>query len=162
MKGSPRLNQEQRSGSGMRRSGDEAFPLVVYSRGPRRGKVLIMDDDTLVRDIMKRHLMVLGYEVVGTAHGQETVAAFQEARQAGQPFDAVILDLIIPLGWGGEQTLGELLKIDPGVKALVCSGTLHGPAEHYRNLGFFGVLEKPYLQAQLLDLVAAAVQAGEG
>jgi len=116
-----------------------------------------MDDDSLVRRLISKYLTVFGYEVVAVAEGQEAVAAFAEQRALGRPFAAVILDLTVRVGWGGERTLHELLKMDPGVKALVCSGTLEEPAAHYRKQGFFGVLEKPFSQTQLHELVEVAV-----
>ena len=108
-----------------------------------------MDDDRGVRETMHRQLAICGYEVAAAVHGQDAVSAYQQAREAGRPFDAVILDLRVDTGWGGEQTLVELLRLDPGVKALVCSGTLEGPKEHYQKQGFRGVIGKPYSLANL-------------
>ena len=94
-----------------------------------------MDDERLVREIMRRQLAICGYEVTAAVHGEEAVNAYRQALEAGRPFDAVILDLLVAAGWGGERTLVELLRLDPGVKALVCSGSLSGPEAHYREEG---------------------------
>jgi CheY-like chemotaxis protein len=128
---------------------EESTHLAASGRGPRRGKILIMDDDSMMRDMMSRHLTICGYEVAATVHGEDAVRAYREAREAGRPFAAVILDLEIPNGWGGEQTLVELLKLDPGVKAMVCSGSLAGSNAHYEQKGFRGILGKPYSLADL-------------
>lgn len=142
------LDLEPRSGSRAEQT-EESAHIATPGRGPRRGRILIMDDDHLVRETMRRQLAICGYEVTAAVHGEDAVSAYRQALDAGQPFDAVILDLMVPNGWGGEQTLAELLKLNPGVKALVCSGTLEGPKARYKKKGFHGVLAKPY---SLVDL----------
>jgi len=116
-----------------------------------------MDDDRMVRETMCRQLAICGYEVTAAVHGEDAVRAYRQAREDGRPFDAVILDLMVPSGWGGEQTLVELLRFDPGVKAMVCSGTLEGPKAHYEKKGFRGVLGKPYSLAELRGTVEAVL-----
>ena len=108
-----------------------------------------MDDDRMVRETMHRQLAICGYEVAAVVHGEDAVNAYRQAREAGRPFDAVILDLMVDAGLGGEQTLVELLKLNPGVKALVCSGSLEGQKAWYEKKGFRGVLGKPYSLADL-------------
>lgn len=138
---------------------DESAQIATPGRGPRRGRVLVMDDDPMVRQIMHRQLAICGFEVTVAERGEDAVAAYRRAREEGRPFAAVILDLLVPSGWGGEQTLAELLTVDPGVRALVCSGTLKGPKAHYRKQGFRGVLAKPYsladLRAELEEVLLA-------
>jgi two-component system, cell cycle sensor histidine kinase and response regulator CckA len=137
------LNLEPPCGSRVEKTEESACP-AASGRGPRRGRILIMDDERLVREIMCRQLAICGYEVTAAVHGEEAVNAYNQAREAGRPFDAVILDLLVPAGWGGERTLDELMKLDPGVKALVCSGTLVEPKGYYQKKGFRGVIGKPY------------------
>ncbi len=122
---------------------------------PHLERILIMDDDRMVRATMCLQLTICGYEVTAAAHGEDAVSAYRQAREAGRPFAAVILDLMVAAGWGGEQTLAELRKLDPGVKALVCSGTLDGPKNHYEKKGFCGVLGKPYSLVKLRGEVEA-------
>ncbi|HWR98225.1 MAG TPA: response regulator [Candidatus Methanoperedens sp.] len=108
-----------------------------------------MDDDLMIQKTMGRQLAVFGYEVVAAGEGREAVTAYAQAREAGKPFDAVILDLMVRDGWGGEQTLSELMRLDPQVRAILCSGTLAAPAAEYERKGFRGVLDKPYSLGQL-------------
>lgn len=138
---------------------DDSDLLAARGRGPRRGRILIMDDEQVVRETMRRQLVIFGYEVVSAANGQEAVGVYRQAREAGQPFDAVILDLMVNGGWGGEETLAQLLKLDPGVKALVCSGSLSKPVGEYRREGFRGVLGKPYAMRDLRAVVEAVLPA---
>lgn len=112
-------------------------------RGPRRGLILVMDDDRLVRKMLRRQLAVFGFEVETFADGREAVEAHVRARDGGRPFDVVILYLMVDGGWGGERALAELKKVDPGVKAMVCSGSLARPAASYGEQGFSAVLCKP-------------------
>jgi CheY-like chemotaxis protein len=112
-----------------------------------------------VRETMRRQLAIFGYEVAATVHGEDALSAYRQAREAGQPFDAVILDLMVADGWGGEQTLSELLRLEPDVQALLCSGTLSGPVAEDRRKGFCGVLSKPYGMSELRGVLEAALPA---
>jgi CheY-like chemotaxis protein len=136
---------------------EDSEETAARGRGPRRGRVLVMDDERMVRDMMRRQLVIFGFEVVAAVNGQEAVNAYRRAHEDGRPFDVVILDLRVPSGWGGEQTISELLKFNPGVRALVCSGSLSGPVDAYKRLGFCGVLGKPYAMAELRAAVEAAL-----
>ena len=154
------LNLEPRCGFRAEKTEESAHP-AASGRGPRRGRILIMDDDPLVRETMRRQLAIFGYEVADVVHGEEAVSVFRQALEARRPFDVVILDLMVPGGWGGERTLPELTKLDPGVKALVCSGSLSGPTAEYERKGFCGVLSKPYAIGDLRGAVEAALQSPE-
>jgi len=127
----------------------ESSLRAAPGRGPRRGRILVMDDNLMVLDTMRRQLAVFGYEVEIAAEGREAVAAYAKARAEGKPFDMVILDLHVDGGWGGEQTLVELRKLDLGVKAMVCSGLLNATDEAYARQGFGSVLGKPYTLGEL-------------
>ena len=127
----------------------ESSLRAAPGRGPRRGRILVMDDNQMVREMMRRQLAVFGFEVELAAEGQEAVAAYAKARGGGKPFDMVVLDLLVDGGWGGEQTLAELRRLDPGVKAMVCSGSLNAPVDTYVRQGFGSVLGKPYTLAEL-------------
>jgi CheY-like chemotaxis protein len=108
-----------------------------------------MDDNQMVREMMRRQLAVFGFEVELAVEGREAVAVYAKASGDGKPFDMVVLDLLVDDGWGGEQALAELRKLDPGVKAMVCSGSLNAPVEAYVRQGFGTVLGKPYTLAEL-------------
>lgn len=151
------LSLEPRSGTRAEQT-EESAHIAASGRGPRRGRILIMDDDRMVRETMRRQLTICGYEVAAVVHGEDAVSAYRQAHEEGRPFDAVILDLMVANGWGGERTLDELLKLDPKVKALVCSGSLDGPKAHYERKGFRGVLGKPYSLGDLRGEVEAVIQ----
>lgn len=108
------------------------------------GKVLVMDDEERLREIMGTMLKYLGYQADFAVDGEDAIAKYEAARASTQPHDAVLLDLTVPGGLGGVETIRELLKIDPEIKALVCSG-YHDEAvlSRYTEYGFKGAVPKP-------------------
>ncbi|MBP7738797.1 MAG: PAS domain S-box protein [Spirochaetes bacterium] len=120
-----------------------------FSEEPKKvsasGRILLMDDEMIILDLGLKALRHLGYEVVTAANGSEAVRLFREAVQAGNPFSAVILDLIIPGGAGADRVIADLKAIDPVIKAVVTSGYADDPVMvDYDKHGFSGVLVKPF------------------
>ncbi|MFH1148496.1 MAG: PAS domain S-box protein [Pseudomonadota bacterium] len=121
-----------------------------YGLPSGEGKILLMDDDEAVRNVGGEILKHLGYKVGLAGNGAEAVKRYAEARESGQPFDVVILDLTIPGEMGGKETMEKLLKIDPAVRAIVCSGYSNDPImTEYAKFGFRGVIAKPYEPEEL-------------
>jgi len=122
------------------------------------GKLLVMDDDEQVLEVAVGLLEGAGHEAVGAADGSEALDLYSRAMDGGRPFDAVILDLTVPGGMGGRETLEQLRKIDPQVLALVSSGYSNDPTlAEYREHGFAGVVAKPYSSAELYQAVGRAL-----
>ena len=104
-----------------------------------------MDDEALIRDLTGNMLNHLGYQVDFAKAGETAIIKYRSAMEAGSPFDAVILDLTIKGGMGGEETIRQLRKIDPDVKAIVSSGYSDNPViARYADHGFREVVAKPY------------------
>lgn len=117
---------------------------------PGKGRLLIMDDNEGVRMVLEAMLIHLGYEVEVTKDGQQTLAQFQKAKEAGRPFQAVILDLTVPFGMGGRETMKHLLALDSQTKAIVSSGYSEDAIlSRFQEFGFVGRISKPY---KLFDL----------
>lgn len=110
-----------------------------------KGKILLMDDEDLVRKAAGEILSFIGYDVTFAIDGSDTIRLYQEALVSGQPFDAVILDLTVPGAMGGKEAIQNLIKIDPKVKAIVSSGYSNDQVmANYREFGFRSVIAKPY------------------
>jgi CheY-like chemotaxis protein len=110
-----------------------------------RGRILVMDDEVMIRDLTGHILRRAGYEVAFAADGAEALALYVNGRDAGQPFDGVIMDLTIPGGMGGKEAIKRLRDIDPHVKAIVSSGYSNDPVmANFREYGFSGCVAKPY------------------
>ena len=113
-------------------------------------KVLIMDDEEIVRVVTGNLLSALGHECQFAEKGESAVAMFKAARDEGRPFDLVLLDLTIRGGMGGAETIRELLAIEPEVKAIVSSGYSDDAVlSDYENWGFKMFLKKPYKLEEL-------------
>lgn len=127
------------------------------------GRVLVMDDEELVRNIATRILTQAGYEVKTAVDGFEAIDAYVQARESGTPFDLVIMDLTIPGGLGGKETLTKLLEFDPGVKAIVSSGYSNDPImDDFAKYGFKGVVVKPFSTVELARAAHEVVGKAEG
>jgi len=119
-----------------------------------RGRILLMDDQQSILKMVGRILHGMGYETVFASDGTQAIDVYQKAYETGQTFDLVILDLTIPGGMGGTETMVELQKIDPDVRAVVSSGYSNAPVmSAYENYGFCGVIPKPYSKGQLAELL---------
>jgi PAS domain S-box-containing protein len=110
-----------------------------------RGRILIMDDDRLLKEMAGEMLELIGYEPAFADDGDEAIEMYKKAIESGKPYDAVILDLTIPGGMGGEEAVKKLLEIDPEVRAIVFSGYAEGEVmANYRKYGFRGMMAKPF------------------
>jgi CheY-like chemotaxis protein len=124
-----------------------------------RGWILIMDDDEGIRMFAGTVAAMLGYDVILAEDGAEAVSFFREARDAGHPFDAVILDLAVPNGKGAIDIIDELRDLDPAVRAVISTGNVEDPAfTAYWRFGFSGALGKPYRLKQFSDTLAAVLE----
>jgi len=110
-----------------------------------RGKILMMDDEELLKELAKEMLAMLGYESELARDGDEAIDMYKKGMESEKPYDAVILDLTIPGGMGGEEVIKILLEIDPEVKAIVFSGYSNSEVMvNYRKYGFKGMIPKPF------------------
>jgi len=109
-----------------------------------------MDDEETIRMVAGIALSNLGYSVQTACDGNAAIELYRQAMESGRPFDAVIIDLTIPGGMGGKETIAGLTQIDPEVKAIVSSGYSNDPimAEYWKH-GFKGFVPKPYKVQQL-------------
>lgn len=118
------------------------------------GRVLFMDDETSIRSLAMEALGGAGHDVVACRDGTEAIDEFTKARSQGRPFSVVVLDLTIPGGKGGVQTLREILAIDPNAQCVLTSGySANAAIAEYREHGFVRVLAKPFRLEDLTRMV---------
>jgi two-component system cell cycle sensor histidine kinase/response regulator CckA len=126
-----------------------------------QGRILVMDDEAPLRKMIGRMLGVLGYEAEFARDGAEAIEKYKKAKESANPYDAVVLDLIVPCGMGGKECIAELLKIDPEVKAVVFSGYSEDPVlSNFQGYGFKGMMPKPF-DPRLLGKVLHEVLQGK-
>jgi CheY-like chemotaxis protein len=117
-----------------------------------------MDDDEYVGSIIRSMLRECGYGACITGDGDEAIRKFQAAKDLQRPFDAVILDLVIPGGMAGHEALEKLRVMDPGIKAVLLTGDInHQALEHYTEYGFQTVLLKPFTREELIQALEWAI-----
>ncbi len=118
------------------------------------GRILIMDDEKSILNLVRISLTKKGYMVDTALEGDEAANKYETAMKRGEPFDLAILDLTIPGGMGGKKTLERLKVIDPDVSAVVSSGYSNDPIlSEYERYGFSECIVKPYKINELLRIV---------
>ncbi len=129
-----------------------------FKTGPEpvkgKGKILLMDDDELIRDLANEALTALGYEVTLADDGEKAIDLYKTAKETANSFDVVIMDLTVPGGVGGQEAIETLRRFDPEVKAIVSSGYSNDPImADYKKFGFEGVVCKPYTVNELSETI---------
>lgn len=118
------------------------------------GKILVMDDEDIIRDTAQTLLGHIGYEVEVAKDGTEALVLYKKAKETKEPFDVVVLDLTVRGAMGGEETIKKLLEVDPEVKAIVSSGYSNNPVlSDFKQYGFKGVVAKPFKLKEMNDVL---------
>jgi CheY-like chemotaxis protein len=118
---------------------------------PGSARVLVMDDDEVIQEIISEMLQVAGYTVVAAGDGRQAIDLYREAMEKGEPFSVVIADLTIPGGMGGKEMAVDLLAFDPNARLIVSSGYSSDPVmANHAEYGFKAVIVKPYKMEELV------------
>ena len=126
------------------------------------GKVLIMDDDVIVRTVVETLLKKAGYSAVCAADGAQALSMYKDALARNEPITVTIMDLTIPGGMGGKETVKQLRDIDPSAKVIVFSGYSNDPIfTNFREFGFDGVLSKPFSIEEFMRTIVSVLHGGE-
>ncbi len=124
-----------------------------------KGKVLLMDDEQIILDVTREVLRFLEYDVMFAREGTGALDLYKHEKEAGVPFDLVILDLSVPEGLGGKDTIALLRAYDPAVKAIVSSGYSNDPVVlGFEQYGFSGILSKPYKISDLKEILEKMIK----
>ncbi len=117
-------------------------------------KILLMDDEDTIRNVGGEMLACFGYRVTLARDGKEAIDLYKKAKETSEPFDVVIMDLTIPGGLGGIETMAILRQFDPEIKAIISSGYASDPVmSDYERYGFNGVVTKPYVFDELFAVL---------
>jgi CheY-like chemotaxis protein len=100
----------------------------------------------------------LGYTSEVVSSGSAAVERYKRALEQGRPFDAVILDLIVPEGMGGKEAMAQLGVIDRTVTAILSSGYVEDSMLHdFETLGFKAIIPKPFTLDELSTTLNAVM-----
>ncbi len=125
---------------------------VGFSIGNKH--MLVMDDEEMVRSVMSSLIKALGCSADCVSNGAEAIKKYHKALKDQKPYDLVFMDLTIPGGMGGKETMEKLIALDPGVKAVVTSGYSSDPVmAHFTDYGFSGCLVKPFTLDSLKSIL---------
>ena len=117
-------------------------------------KVLVLDDEELILELVEDIFHVLDLDVETVLDGIQAVEIFREAREKGEPFDLVLLDMTLPGELDGAAALREMRKIDPEIKAVVSSGySADDIISNAGKYGFDAAVPKPYSISVLRETV---------
>jgi PAS domain S-box-containing protein len=125
-----------------------------------RSRVLIMDDEIAARSVAANMLDALGYQAEAVESGTVAIDRFTRARDHGRPFDIVLLDQIVPGDLGAKETIDQLTRIDPAVKAVLVSGSSAPADGDYQKDGFEAVISKPFTLQELNTTLHVVLASG--
>jgi len=122
------------------------------------GRILLMDDEEAIREVIGKHLRTMGYDVAVAREGNEAIALYHEASRAGEPFVATILDVRVDHGMDGLDTVTHLKAIDPSCRAIAfCGGENDPVGREYRQYGFTGIMPIPYSMQSLSETLDSII-----
>jgi CheY-like chemotaxis protein len=137
-------------------------PATELSTIERTARILVMDDDELIHQLVTEMLKQRGFSVETVADGKQAIERYKQSQDIGEPFDVVIMDLTIPGGIGGKEAIKDILEINPEAKVIVSSGYANDPVmANYTEYGFKGIVEKPYTMSQLWDVLSRVLKEGD-
>lgn len=109
------------------------------------GAILVVDDEKFVRHVAVEMLKRLGYDAIEAISGEEALELYSKRMHSDKPIAAVLMDMTLPGGKNGHETMAEIQRLDPSVRTIATSGSFEGTDEsELRDRGYVGVLPKPY------------------
>jgi len=116
----------------------------------KTARILIMDDEEMLRKMTAKMLQTMGYETDTSSDGNEAVHKYSRSVEEKKTFDLVLMDLTVPGGMGGKEAVAKILEIDKNAKVIVLSGYSSGSElSRYQEWGFSGKIDKPFTMNKL-------------
>lgn len=121
-----------------------------------KGRILIVDDEEIIRDVLAEMLTVAKYRVGYANNGNEGVVCYKFAIEDGDSYDVVLMDMDMPGNISGLDATREILSMDPAARVVLSSGNYRGDLHvNYRRYGFSGRLSKPYGMSELIEVIGS-------
>lgn len=137
---------------------EKCEPLFREASEGAGSRILVMDDQAMIRTVLNRMLTKLGYIVTETSDGAEAVAEFRRGLESGNPYRMVIVDLVVPGGTGGKEILPLIREISPSACVIATTGYSSDPIlAQPADFGFDGALAKPFRMEDLTRVVSTAL-----
>ncbi|MEA3428651.1 MAG: ATP-binding protein, partial [Thermodesulfobacteriota bacterium] len=134
-------------------------PAAKGSTMEQTARILVMDDEEIVREVVTAMLEKSEYSVETADGGKQAVEMYKQSMDAGEPFDVVIMDLTIPGGVGGKDAIRDILEIDPEARCIVSSGYADDCVmANYAEYGFKGIATKPYTVSDLREVLSQVLE----
>lgn len=156
---SPKTNLKKKVATSIPKPSRTPRRSQIEKNTEQKGRILVMDDMEAMRDVASDILNLLGYECALTEDGQAAVDLYKENTQQGRPFDAVLFDLTVPGGMGGEEAANRIKEMDPNLKAIACSGYADSDImQNFANSPFTTVVPKPYRIQEMSDAIKSVLE----
>lgn len=127
---------------------------IALGEIPEHGKILVMDDEEIIRKIVKRMLTKTGFTVDQASDGAEAIDMYERAAGNGDPYSIVLMDLTVPGGMGGKEAAEKILEINPSAIIIASSGYANDPiGTNFREFGFSYFLPKPFEMNELVSAI---------
>ena len=134
-------------------------PLAERSTREQTTRILVMDDEEMIREVTTKMLEISGFSVETASDGKQAIEMYKLWMDAGEAFDVVIMDITIPGGIGGKEAIKDILEIDPEARAIVSSGYADDPVmANYAEYGFKGIATKPYTMSDLREVLSRVLE----
>ncbi len=117
-------------------------------------RIMVMDDEPMVREVVGAMLDLLGHQVTFARDGLEAIEKYKSALELGAPLDIILMDMVIPGGMGGVEAAREIHGIHPEAKVIVSSGYSTDPVlAKFKDYGFAAAIGKPYQIKELARII---------
>jgi PAS domain S-box-containing protein len=124
----------------------------------KSARVMVLDDEMIIREVIRHQLTTLGHQAVLVDNGTEAVRMYETLQAAGTPVDLAIMDLTIPGGMGGREAASILLQKYPNARLIVSSGYSNDPVmANFRAYGFRAAISKPFELTRLQTVIEEAL-----
>ncbi|MEA3266277.1 MAG: ATP-binding protein, partial [Candidatus Fermentibacteria bacterium] len=141
---------------------EENTPLF-REKDLKQAKILIMDDEESVLEVVAEILQHDGYRTGTATDGAEAFRLYREALIAEDKFDILIMDITVPGGVGGVEAISMIHELDPSAVAIVASGYSNNTVmANFKDFGFVASITKPFGITTLLTSVHDALKIKHG